>query len=182
MQSTIDEHRLISDNYRLENIELHARRKDYGMKGHIFLDNVMYLVRKYQTNDILDYGCGKSTLANNLGFKINQYDPAIEKYSDMPFPADIVVCTDVLEHIEPDCLDNVLTHLASLMKKAGFFSIHLHEAKKTLPDGRNAHLCLLPANEWINKLSEKFKIIEHSITEDKKTLSMILEPLEVKNT
>lgn len=106
------------------------------------------------STDILDYGCGKSTLQQQLPFKIQQYDPAVPKYSTLPDPADIVVCTDVLEHIEPDNLGNVLLHIHSLAKKAAFLVIATRPAKKILEDGRNAHLIVKDMVWWLGALKE----------------------------
>ena len=48
------------------------------------------------------------------------YDPAFPEYGE-PRGADLVCCIDVLEHIEPDLLDNVLDDLARITLKHGFF-------------------------------------------------------------
>lgn len=149
----------ISENYRKLNEELHKRNKDYGTSGQLYAQQIYALSLSMQTEDILDYGCGKSTLAANLPFKIKQYDPAIKKYSSLPKPADMVVCTDVLEHIEPEMLESVLEHLKSLVKRKGFFIISTRPAHKTLSDGRNAHLIVENAKWWLDKMWEKFNII-----------------------
>lgn len=111
--------------------------------------------------DILDYGCGKGKLG--LGKK---YDPAIPEFSTDPDPADLLVSTDVLEHIEPDLLDNVLIHMKSKMKKQGFLTIGCSPASKKLPDGRNAHLIVRSPDWWIEKLKEHFVILSYSIQKD----------------
>lgn len=105
-----------------------------------------------QTRDVLDYGCGKRTLESALGFGINNYDPALEGLDASPAPADIVCCTDVLEHIEPDCLTAVLADLRRVTKRAIFLTIATRPAKKFLADGRNAHLIQKPARWWIERL------------------------------
>lgn len=149
----------ISDSYRSLNEKLHASNENYGKSGHKHVGHVMDMAVAMKTRDILDYGCGKSTLAMNLPFKIHQYDPAIPVFSDRPAAADIVVCTDVLEHIEPDMLDNVLTDLRALTKKAIFLNIATRPAKKILEDGRNAHLIQEDYKWWLVKLWDKFDII-----------------------
>lgn len=149
---------LISDEYKKLNEELHARNPTYGRSGSKNVSAVLELSLKHTTKDVLDYGCGKSTLNENLPFQIQQYDPAIEKYATLPLPADIVVCTDVMEHIEPDCLDGVLEHIKSLTKKCVFFIISTAPAKKTLADGRNAHICLHDITWWEDKLEEYFRL------------------------
>lgn len=139
---------LITDEYRELNEKLHASNEAYGVSGQKWAGTITDLAVAAGTQDILDYGCGKSTLAKNLPFKIQQYDPAIEKYAKLPEPADIVVCTDVLEHIEPELLGEVLDHLASLVKRVGFFTAATRPAVKTLEDGRNAHLIQEDARWW----------------------------------
>jgi 2-polyprenyl-3-methyl-5-hydroxy-6-metoxy-1,4-benzoquinol methylase len=150
---------MISNAYRKLNEEMHEAKPHYGVSGVKYANQVAALAMSMQTQDLLDYGCGKSTLAQNLPFKIKQYDPAIPKYSKMPEPADLVVCTDVLEHVEPELLGEVLDHLKQLTKVKGFFIIAARPANKTLPDGRNAHLIIEDARWWLNALWDKFKIV-----------------------
>jgi 2-polyprenyl-3-methyl-5-hydroxy-6-metoxy-1,4-benzoquinol methylase len=145
---------LISDNYKELNEKLHKTNKEYGKSGKHNVDDVLKLSRMLDTTDILDYGCGKSTLQQQLPFKIQQYDPAVPKYSKLPSPADIVVCTDVLEHIEPDNLANVLLHIHELTKRAAFLVIATRPAKKILEDGRNAHLIIKDMVWWLGVLKE----------------------------
>ncbi len=149
---------LITKDYKNLNSKLHESNKAYGVSGKKWAIQISELASVLNTRDVLDYGCGKSTLANNMPFKIHQYDPAIEKYTELPKPADIVVCTDVLEHVEPECLDNVLEHLKSLVNKVGFFTIATRPAKKVLADGRNAHLIQENYRWWLNKLLNNFDI------------------------
>lgn len=148
---------MISDEYRKLNEEMH-KKPNYGISGVKYASQVHALALAMQTQDILDYGCGKSTLAQNLPYKIKQYDPAIPKYATLPKPADVVICTDVLEHIEPEMLDEVLNHLKSLVKKKGLFVIATRPANKTLPDGRNAHLIIEDGKWWLNKLWDLFTV------------------------
>lgn len=148
----------ISDEYRGLNQKLHEDNKSYGTSGKKWTLQILDLSKTLDTKDILDYGCGKSTLANNLPFQIRQYDPAIPKYSGRPSAADIVACTDVLEHIEPECLDSVLDDLKGLTKKVGFFVVATRPAAKTLADGRNAHLIQKPVEWWVPKLCERFSL------------------------
>jgi len=71
----------------------------------------------------------------------------------------------VLEHIEPEYLDNVLDDLKRVTKVAGLFIICLVPANKVLGDGRNAHICLLTAQEWLDRLEPRFKIQTHHVTQ-----------------
>lgn len=146
---------LISDEYRKQLQELHSKTSfGSGSRKH------RERVKSFKLPDILDYGCGKATL--EMGRK---YDPAIPEYAADPDPADLVVCTDVLEHIEPDCLDDVLKHIHSKMRVKGFFIIALCHASKNLPDGRNAHLIVESEGWWRGRIAKYFNI-EHSATRD----------------
>lgn len=70
----------------------------------------------------------------------------------------MVACIDVLEHIEPDCLDNVLDHLCALTEGILFCSIDTGPAVKVLSDGRNAHLTQQPIEWWLPKIWERWDI------------------------
>ena len=78
----------------------------------------------------------------------------------------MVVCIDVLEHIEPECLDDVLDDLQRLVIKYGFFTIHTGPAQKVLPDGRNAHLTQEPLSWWNEKLESRFTMIKQLAMEN----------------
>lgn len=131
----------------------------------------MNICHNLKTQDVLDYGCGKGVLGKNLPFEIQEYDPCIEKFADRPRPADIVVCTDVLEHIEPDCIDDVVADLISLTKKCMFLSIANGDAVKKLSDGRNAHL--IQENEvwWLNKFGKEMQLVSFDMQEKERSNS-----------
>jgi len=76
----------------------------------------------------------------------------------------MTVCCDVLEHIEPEFLDDVLDHLMELTDLILFCTINTGPAGKTLEDGRNAHLIQQPMEWWLPKLWERFAIQTYQIT------------------
>jgi len=68
----------------------------------------------------LDYSCGKETLANALPqFTVHGYDPAIPGLDIHPEPRDLFICTNVLEHVEPEFLDMVIDDKASVLSAPG---------------------------------------------------------------
>ena len=67
-------------------------------------------------------------------------------------------CGDVLEHVEPEYLQDVLADIKRCMKRAGLLVISTIPAKKTLPDGRNAHLIVESPLWWGSVLSQHFII------------------------
>ncbi len=150
----------ITPEYRELNRTLHQTRPEYGVSGERYAELVLGACEVIHSRDILDYGCGKRTLEKALGFPIRNYDPCIEGLDAAPEPADLVVCTDVLEHVEPDCLDDVLDDLKRVTRRLGLFVIATRPARKTLPDGRNAHLIQRPEAWWVGRLRERFEVID----------------------
>jgi 2-polyprenyl-3-methyl-5-hydroxy-6-metoxy-1,4-benzoquinol methylase len=147
---------LISEDYKAQNKELH-KNPGFGVSSAKWVNEVRGVCATYGVQAVLDYGCGKGLLKQTLGWaNIQEYDPAIEGKDASPSPAELVVCTDVLEHIEPDCLDSVLDDLKRCVKRVGFFTIATRPAKKTLPDGRNAHLIQESHAWWLPKLTDRF--------------------------
>lgn len=138
--------------------QFHKDRPDYGVSGSNYAEQVLQMSNALQTRDVLDYGCGKCTLQKALPFPIQNYDPFIPDFAARPQPADIVVCTDVMEHVEEEFVNDVLHDIYQLSKKAIFFQIATSPAKKTLPDGRNAHITLHDLNWWLDKLLFHFSI------------------------
>lgn len=149
---------LITDSYRALNARLHSDNLGYGVGGGKHAETVIKLADSIKTSSILDYGCGKGYLAKSIPFPIWEYDPAIPGKDESPRPADLTICTDVLEHIEPEKLIFVLDDLRRCTKKVGYFVIHTGPASKTLADGRNTHLIQKNKNWWEKKLSGFFKV------------------------
>lgn len=153
----------ITEDYRRMQQELH-KNPHYGVASLAFAPVVAHLIRQAGVRSISDYGAGKQNLLKGLaqagiaGLEYYPYDPAFPEYG-APRPADLVCCIDVLEHIEPELIDNVLRELHSITVRLGFFSVHLGPAGKVLSDGRNAHLIQKPTSWWLRKLVDHFEIL-----------------------
>jgi hypothetical protein len=162
---------LISPAYRDEQIRLHQQPRGYGGKGKKWATAVQSLVWVHGCASVLDYGCGEGSLITYLQAvnredqmrckdfpprcrDFREYDPAIDGKDALPDPADLVVCTDVLEHIEPEKLSAVLQHLKALARKVLLLVIATRPSGKTLSDGRNAHLILESAEWWGDRLRQ----------------------------
>jgi 2-polyprenyl-3-methyl-5-hydroxy-6-metoxy-1,4-benzoquinol methylase len=157
----------ITEEYREANKRLHEINERYGTSGAKWARKVSQLVQSTGCTSVLDYGCGKGLLAAALPeLGIVEYDPAIPGKDREPDPADFVVCTDVLEHIEPDCLDAVLDHIRKLSLKYAFLNIATRPAVKHLPDGRNAHLIIESAEWWRGRVEPFFTIVEWTPVRD----------------
>lgn len=155
---------LISKAYLSQQRALHEQG-EYGRKGDRWADKVAELYKKYACSSVLDYGAGARKLRKALP-KLNMacYDPCVPKIAALPEPANLVVCTDVLEHIEPDCIDAVLDHIRSLTQVVFFAVIGMEPAMKKLPDGRNAHILLRPRDWWLDMFG-KHKFAIDDVTE-----------------
>ncbi|MFA6064193.1 MAG: methyltransferase domain-containing protein [Gallionella sp.] len=153
---------MISAEYVKQNRQLHEESEEYGSQSMRWAKQVVALCASVGTKNVLDYGCGKGGLVKALrgaDFDVQGYDPCVEEFSARPNPAAVVVCTDVLEHIEPEHIDAVLDDIQSLALHAVYFIVSTRPAKKILPDGRNAHLSLRHSNEWLKDLMKRFRLV-----------------------
>lgn len=145
---------LITPAYRASQIYLHAQPNGYGGKGDKWAPAVRELMARFCATSLLDYGCGEGSLVKALSvdkpssWRLAEYDPGVPDKAAMPMFADLVTCTDVLEHVEPERLHVVLRHLRMLARKAIFVVVATRPSNKTLPDGRNAHLIVESAQWW----------------------------------
>lgn len=145
-----------SQGYKEQQKKLHAAG-DYGVSGFKHADQVMQLAKQLNTRSILDYGSGQQTLQKGIPFPITNYDPFVVGCEEEPTTHDLVVCSDVLEHIEPDCVADVLQHIWSKTTKLLFVDVACRPAKKYLEDGRNAHLIQESPSWWLLKLIPYFE-------------------------
>lgn len=153
---------LISEQYLEQNKSLHGEGA-FGISGYKWAPSVGWIIHHHQIGHVLDYGAGQQTLKNALknrfSVQIDCYDPAVPELASPPSSAELVTCTDVLEHIEPENIDDVLEHLRSIASKLVFLVIPTGPAAKILPDGRNAHLIQKPVQWWLPKLLDRFDLI-----------------------
>jgi hypothetical protein len=165
MQQTVTQPAsLISEEYRRMQQQLHENPK-YGMASLEYAPLVAQAIEQLGVSEILDYGAGKGRLGGALRGRIQRpltihhYDPAIPEWSASPAPCGFVACIDVLEHIEPGLLDNVLDDLKRVTTGVGVFTVHTGAAVKVLPDGRNAHLIQQPPSWWLPRIMERFDLV-----------------------
>lgn len=154
---------LISNQYIEQNKLLHKQRKDYGSRFRLkrWADVFSYCEHDEM---VLDYGCGKGAMRKHYGsHKVTNYDPAT--FPEQPNPHPVVACLDVMEHVEPDCLDVVLSHIHGLTQRVAYFVICKSLGSKVLPDGRPAHLIVENSDWWQAKLSKHFSVVEFIETE-----------------
>ena len=78
----------------------------------------------------------------------------------------MVVCIDVLEHIEPDCLDDVLADIRRPMLKAAFLIVGTRlDGSSTLLGGRDPHFIVDPPEWWIARVQPGWSDCEGRLTD-----------------
>lgn len=157
----IDLDELASAKYRDELKRVHAKQ-EWGQRGDRHKGDVFQLISHVHTMKpdtllekvaVLDYGCGQGSLKKSLHpHRVQEYDPGIAGKDILPKPADLVVCTDVLEHVEPKTLMRVLDHIFKLTGYVAYIVVATRPANLILPSGRNAHLIIQDADWWISAL------------------------------
>lgn len=167
---------LISPEYARLNAQLHEENLAYGVGGGQHAETVLKLADSIKTHSILDYGCGKGMLAKAIPFPIWEYDPAVPGKEEAPRAADLVVCTDVLEHVEPEKIHGVLGDLKRVTRQIGYLVIHTGPSGKTLADGRNTHVLQRDIAWWRRKLQKYFKV--GTIIEKPPLLHVVVERLQ----
>jgi len=146
---------LISSYMLDENKRLHEN--GLGGGGYKWSDRLNPLIDNSHFSYVLDFGCGEGTLKPTLNrCEVDEYDPAIPGKDILPDgPYQLIVCCDVLEHVEPELLDNVLESISSRCEFA-FFSIATRPSNKTLSDGTNCHLIIEGRDFWEARLNLHF--------------------------
>lgn len=134
---------------------------------------VYKIIKDKNVRTILDYGCGKAKfhkiLFNNkkvpgspMGVVVIGYDPAVPTYAiKQNMDYDLVLCVDVMEHVQEDKIDEVLEDLFSSGKFI-FLTITCYEATQILLNGKNAHYTIKEPSWWLSKLSKyegKYQVI-----------------------
>jgi hypothetical protein len=137
--------------------QLHKKSKAFGTRETIPAE-IINCIEKYNVKSILDFGCGKGLVVDALKEKypkleVYGYDPANIDFTFFPENVDMIFSTDVLEHIEPELLEETLIELGNKTNKVMYHLIACHPAKKYLADGRNAHLIIEQPEWWGGKLN-----------------------------
>jgi hypothetical protein len=172
--------KLLTEEYR-ELLRKQHTSKRWGATAEKLLPSIVEAAGG--RTEWLDYGAGSSGLSRSIKqkypgkFNISEYEPS-RPNSQPPEPREYVVCVDVLEHVEPDLLDNVLEDLVRVTIDKGFYTISCQKAVNILKDGRNAHLIVEPPEWWLAKISPLMKILNHSWNEDRKRLTVVVAPLD----
>lgn len=143
----------LSDDYKKQLTELHTI-KSFGNSKKISQD-VKDIIITNNITSVLDFGCGKGYFSSTLRKEfpeliVHSYDPVTSPI-DLPVSVDLIYSSDVLEHVEPAYLDDILINFNTISKYQ-YHLIACHPAKKMLSDGRNAHLIIEKSLWWKTKI------------------------------
>lgn len=175
---------MISDDLKNIYTDIH-KNTPFGKRAKIPLYLKEFIEEK-NPKSILDFGCGKGNLIKTLQAvypdkKIHGYDPANPEYDGVLPLVDMIISTDVLEHVEPENIESVieLLHIKSPLQ---YHLISCAPAKLVLPDGRNAHLIQETPVWWSSRFEEAgFRIIKEDYKEFSKYSKQLKKEIPVKN-
>lgn len=170
-----------------------ALRKNYkwGYSGGKYAgDTVFNLLQEFpEIETILDYGCGGNTLKawiEEKGItdkKWTLYDPGVEEFKEPPKGKfDLVITTDVLEHVEEIMLNKVLIHLRELTGRFLYNEIACYFCGITFGDGpyagQDLHINMKPPDVWFKRLAHRDfsdEVHQPSILEGWKVRALIIQ-------
>jgi hypothetical protein len=149
----------------LEATKFHAVNPEHWVGEALaeYKHDIFSIIKENNIKSILDYGCGKAKfhplLFNNIklpgspmDINITPYDPAVPQYSNKPNDKyDLVLCIDVMEHIQEDKVDEVLQDIFNYSNRV-FLTITCYEATQVLTNGKNAHYTIKEPDWWKEKL------------------------------
>lgn len=154
----------LSLEYKRTLIATHAACRGWGNGGKYAHKPALEFASQIGARSILDYGCGQGFLKKGIPdtIEVREYDPGIIGKDAPPEPADLVVCTDVLEHVEPEHVVTTLADLRHLALRGLYAVISCGAANLILTDGRNAHLTIQPPEWWLDQLRDAGFLVERS--------------------
>ena len=113
-----------------------------------YIPKINQIIKDKDIKTILDYGCGKAK-HHPKEWKAIKYDPAIQDYQNKPQDKyDLVISTDVLEHIPVENLKQTINEIFGYSNKWVFVSVCCRKAEAILPNGYNAHATIESAKWW----------------------------------
>ena len=145
------------------------REKDYRVcsPGEIVLPD--FLSRNPERGTLVDFGCGTGRATKKLigaGFDAKGVDIANNAMDsnipfeqaclwEKPFKAKWAYSCDVLEHIPPEHIDQVLDNMQT---DNCYLHIHLKEDKFGIRVGEKLHLTIMPHEWWLDEISKRWNV------------------------
>lgn len=147
------------------------------------IGNPMGLVMKFgipRIRKAIDLGCGRASLSRFFSdytgvdvsssvININKTKNTNGTYHHLSLHDlkklyeevyDVAICADVMEHIPPDRIDDVLSSISALNCNEFHFGISTRPSVILDNEGNNLHLTVLPAEEWESIFQKHFDGVE----------------------
>lgn len=157
--------------------------------GLRMLDRALKMLRPVSDGSFTDWGCGTGRVAHALhdqGYPVRLVDIAPNAYrGGLPFvhaclwrlpenlPAsDYGYCADVIEHIPPEKVQDVLEGIAKRTTKACYFQIAMFDDHHGDAIGETLHLSVFPAEWWKRRILRSFKRAEFKVFGGKHLLAV----------
>jgi hypothetical protein len=147
--------------YHYRDLELYKqlhKSRHYGDTGFDYVDDVLSFIHDTSSKTILDFGSGTGSLAKSLYHKniaVDEFDPCYPgKDNIVRQEYDLIITTDVLEHIYEDEISNIFEEMLALKPKFMYHAISTRTATNLLPDGSNCHKTVKNSEWWVNKITE----------------------------
>ena len=130
-----------------------------------FRASIAKIVNGCRARTVLDFGCGAGDAYRQphrlsrdwptvRWYDVTLYDPAFAENAKPPRGEfDVVLCSDVLEHIPEAEVPAFLARLFSHARCHVWASVCCRPAKKAFPDGTNLHVTLQPLDWWREQFS-----------------------------
>lgn len=139
-------------------------RETYGVGNH-GSQAIPIIHQEIKPRNVLDVGCGSNAfckLLRPLGIEAVGVDFA-SPLADVPAPAhdlpflggafDLLTAFDVLEHLLPEEVPEVMDEFARVARRAWLFSICCRDSTRRSPDGSTLHPTVRPKRWWVDCLS-----------------------------
>lgn len=138
---------------------------------------VRYLNKHKEIITVLDFGCGTGVLGDYVRENVDrqlvwtEYDPSVEGKDTIPEGVfDLIITVDVMEHIEPESLDETMDWI----RQHGWRQYHhidCNETRDRLPDGRDVHLIVESPLWWKTTLEHRSWVLMEYHTHEKRKRS-----------
>ena len=169
-------------NYRDVDLykKLHQHDPSYGTFSVQYNNRIINHINKVKPKTIIDYGSGKGNLAKCLNqYNIDEYDPAIPGKDHITQKQyDLIISTDVLEHLYIDEIELICKEFCMLNPKSMFHCISTRPAAQILSDGSNAHKTIKSGDWWGMKLEQytgyRTEVINNPVDISHDSVSIIL--------
>lgn len=153
---------MISNKHKTLLKEINGENLSFGIYDKID-PTLSELVKSTSPKTICDFGCGKGMLLKKMqttypDIDIWGYDPGTVSYDTKFVPADVVYTTDVLDHIEPEFINENLK-LISDNSKYQYHKIIFGPSKYTYSNGENTRLLQKNFDWWNTTLSLYGKVL-----------------------